>query len=74
MQGQNHTYSEIVELAKLTGEFREHYGKVIGAYLYLRSLSAARGRSFFWTGLISIAFSAVLAWLVRQGLVWLRVG
>jgi hypothetical protein len=72
MPGQ--TSSDLVEIAKRNGDFKRNYGKLIGAYLYLRSLSAARGRSFFWTGLISIAFSAALAWLARQGLVWLRVG
>jgi hypothetical protein len=39
-----------------------------------RSISAARGRSFFWTDLISIVCSAAPAWLVRHGLAWLRVG
>ena len=54
MQGQDRNYSEIVEIAKYTGEFRKHYGKLIGAYLYLRSLSAVRGRSLLWTGLIGL--------------------
>jgi hypothetical protein len=54
--------SEIVEIAKRNGDFRKNYGKILGAYLYLRSISAARGRSLFWTGLISIVCSAVLAW------------
>jgi hypothetical protein len=68
MPGQ--TSSNLVEIAKRNGDFKRNYGTVIGAYLYLRSLSAARGRSFFWTGLISIVFSAVLAWLARRGLGW----
>jgi hypothetical protein len=38
--------SELVEISKLNGEFKRNYGKLIGAYLYLRSISAARGRSF----------------------------
>ena len=53
--------------------FRRNYGTFIGAYLYLRSISAARGRSLFWTGLISIACSAALAWLARHGLACLHV-
>jgi hypothetical protein len=61
--------SEIVEIAKLTGEFKKHYGKLIGAYLYLRSLSAARGRSLFWSSLIAAALSAALIWLKQHG--WL---
>jgi len=67
------TSSELVEISKLNGSFRRNYGTFIGAYLYLRSISAARGRSLFWTGLISIACSAALAWLARHGLAWLHV-
>lgn len=65
--------SELVEISKLNGDFKNNYGKLIGSYLYLRSISAARGRSFFWTGLISIVCSAALAWLARHGLTWLHV-
>ena len=39
--------SELVEISKLNGSFKRNYGRFIGAYLYLRSISAARGRSFF---------------------------
>jgi hypothetical protein len=56
--------SEIVEICKLNGTFRKNYGTVIGAYLYLRSISAARGRTFFW--------SAFLVALVPTGLTWLQ--
>jgi len=35
--------SEFVEISKLNGDFRRNYGKLIGAYLYLRSVSATRG-------------------------------
>ena len=57
--------SELVEISKLNGDFRKNYGKLIGAFLYLRSVSAARGRSWFWAGLVSFACSAALAWLAR---------
>ena len=67
-------FSELVEISKLNGEFKKNYGKLIGAYLYLRSISAARGRSLLWTGLISIFSSGVVAWLARHGLAWLHVG
>ena len=67
-------FSEIVEISKLNGEFKRNYGKFIGAYLYLRSISAARGRSLLWTGLISIFSSGAVAWLARHGLAWLHVG
>ena len=39
--------SELVEISKLNGDFKKNYGKLIGAYLYLHSISAARGRSLF---------------------------
>lgn len=64
--------SELIEISKLNGDFKKNYGKLIGAFLYLRSISAARGRSFFWIGLISIAWSAALAWLGKHGLAWLH--
>jgi hypothetical protein len=60
--------SELVEISKLNGDFKRNYGKLIGAYLYLRSISAARGQSFFWSGLLSIAWSAALAWLWKHAL------
>jgi hypothetical protein len=66
--------SDLVEISKLNGDFRKNYGKLIGAYLYLRSISAARGRSLFWTGFISIVCSAALTWLARHGLISLRIG
>jgi hypothetical protein len=59
--------SELVEISKLNGDFRRNYGKLIGAYLYLRSVSAVRGRSWFWAGLASFACSLLLAWLARHG-------
>lgn len=74
MSEQNGTSSELVELSKLNGSFKANYGTLIGAYLYLRSISAARGQRFFWTGLISIACSAALAWLARLGGIWLGAG
>jgi hypothetical protein len=66
------TPSELVEISKLNGSFRRNYGTLIGAYLHLRSISAARGLSIFWPGLISIIYSATLAWLGKHGLPWLR--
>jgi hypothetical protein len=73
MSRQSETFSEIVEIAKYNGDFRKNYGKFLGAYLYIRSINAARGRSLFWTGLISIVCSTALAWLARHNVVWLHV-
>jgi hypothetical protein len=64
--------TEIVEISKLNGDFQKNYGTLIGAYLYLRSISAVRGPSFFWTGFVSVAWSAALAWLGRHGVAWLN--
>ena len=72
MSKQFDTPSELVAISKLNGSFRRNYGTIIGAYLYLRSINAARGRSFCWPGLISIACSAALAWFGRHGLPWLH--
>lgn len=58
--------SELVEISKLNGDFKRNYGRLIGAYLYLRSVSAARGRPWFGPGLISFACSAAVAWLARH--------
>jgi hypothetical protein len=65
-------FSEIVEIAKRNGNFRQNYGTIIGAYLYLRSISAARGQSVFWTGLMFKAISGALTWLEKHG--WSRFG
>jgi hypothetical protein len=55
---------EVVEISKLNGDFKRNYGILIEAYLYLRSISAVRGRSILW----SIAWSAVLAWFGKHTL------
>ena len=64
--------SELVEISKLNGDFKNNYGKRVGAFLYLRSISAVRGRSLFWTGLILAVCSAALAWMEKHSLSWLH--
>jgi hypothetical protein len=64
--------SELVEISKLNGSFKRNYGKFLGAYLYLYSIRAARRRSIMQTGVISIACSIALAWMMRHGLAWLH--
>jgi hypothetical protein len=61
--------SDLVEIAKRNGDFKRNYGSLLGAFLYLRSLSAARGRSLFCSGLIAAALSTALIWLKQHG--WL---
>ena len=74
MPEQSAPLSDLVEISKLNRSFKRNYGSLIGAYLYLRSVSAARGGSFFWNGLISIACSAALNWLLRYLWEWLHIG
>ena len=62
-------FSELVEISKLNGDFKRNYGKLLGAFLYLRSVSAASGRRIFWMSLISTA----LAWLATRLLAWLHL-
>lgn len=64
--------SELIALSKLNGDFKRNYGKLIGAYLYLRSISATRGRSYVWSGLLVAALTAALAWLEQFEVSWLR--
>lgn len=64
----SHIPSELVEISRLNGDFKKNYGRVLGAFLYLRSIGAARGRSFLSTGILIGAVSAGLAWLRKRGL------
>ena len=66
--GQQH--SELVEIAKRNGDFRRNYGTLIGAFLYLRSLSAVRGRSLTWAGAILGLIAMALSWLTKLGWRW----
>lgn len=59
--------SELSKIAKLNGDFKRNYGALLGALLYLRSISAARGRSWFWGGLLSFVGSIALGWLAWHG-------
>jgi hypothetical protein len=62
--------TELVEISKLNGDFRRNYGKLIGAFLYLRSISAARARPLFWTVVSCVLTSAAVVWLRRIVLSW----
>ena len=64
--------SALVEISKLNGDFKKNYGKLIGAYLYLRSISVARGRAYFWNGSLFVVFSTAATWLEHHGFSWLR--
>jgi hypothetical protein len=67
------TASELVEISRLNGSFKRNYGTSIGACLYLRSIRAVRGGSFFWTSSVSLTCSAALAWLMKHGSTLLHI-
>jgi hypothetical protein len=55
--------SDLVEIAKRNGDFRQNYGPWLGALLYWLSIRASRPRSFWWTalvGLLTVAGSLAL--------------
>lgn len=60
MSGRN--YSDLVEIAKRNGEFRRNYGIFVGAFLYLRSISATRAPPFWWTSLVAAVAGAYGFW------------
>jgi hypothetical protein len=64
-----HTPSELVEISKLNGSFKRNYGTFIGACLYLRSISAARGRSYLWSSFWFALASVGVTWLEKNGLI-----
>jgi hypothetical protein len=61
--------TELSKIANLNGDFRRNYGTLLGAILYLRSISAAR-RTSQWGGLIVALITAALTWLARQEWPW----
>lgn len=58
--------SDLVEIAKRNGDFRKNWGPIIGAFLYLRSIGAACGRSVWWKGLI-LAATGIFVLLQKYG-------
>ena len=66
------TPSDLVAIARLNGDFRKNYGKLIGAVLYLRSISAAQGRPVLWAGLLFAVLSGALVWLEGRVLTWIH--
>jgi hypothetical protein len=66
-------HSELVAIARLNGDFRKNYGKLIGAYLYLRSITAAGGRRYILSTVLFAASAAIVGWIERQALTWLHM-
>lgn len=63
--------SDLSRIAKLNGDFKRNYGTLLGAFLYLRSISAVRGRSWVWGGLLAAGLAAGATWLQKCLLLWL---
>jgi hypothetical protein len=61
--------TELSKIAKLNGDFRRNYGTLLGAFLYLRSIGAAR-RTSHWGGLIVAVVTGILTWLAKYGWPW----
>jgi hypothetical protein len=74
MPQKNNASFELVELSKLNGDFHKNYGSLLGAYLYLRSISAARRHPFSWLGLISLICSALAGWIAKYSWTWWHTG
>lgn len=68
MTNEYDTSSDLSKIAKLNGDFKRNYGKLLGAFLYLRSINAGRGRPWLFAGLISLFCSAAMTWLGKHGL------
>lgn len=60
MANEREALSDLPEMS-LTENSEGSTGKILGVFLYLRSNSAARGGSSFWTAMLSVACSAALA-------------
>ena len=63
--------SDFVAILKLNGDFKQNYGRLVGAFLFLCAIRAARGRSYFWHGLLLAACATGLTWLKKHGLLLL---
>jgi hypothetical protein len=61
--------SDLSKIAKLNGDFRRNYGALLGAFLYLRSISATRRAPR--CGALIVAFAtAILTWVAKYGWSW----
>ena len=64
--------SELVEISKLNGDFKRNYGKLLGAFLYLRSIAAVRSRRYLLSGLLLAVATTCLALWERKLIFWLQ--
>ncbi|MCK1741223.1 hypothetical protein IVA80_10160 [Bradyrhizobium sp. 139] len=62
--------SELTKIAKLNGDFKRNYGALLGAILYLRSISAARRASHWGRSIVAFA-TVILTWMAKKyGWAW----
>ncbi|MGC0326232.1 hypothetical protein ABIG06_006861 [Bradyrhizobium sp. USDA 326] len=61
--------NELYKIAQLNGDFRRNYGTLVGAFLYLRSIRAAR-RTSSWGGLIVAVATVILTWAAKLVCSW----
>jgi hypothetical protein len=60
--------SDLVEIAKRSGDFSKHYGKFWGGFIHLQHVNAATGRRpFLWGGGI-VGGTALLSVLIKYAL------
>ena len=59
--------ASLVEVVKRNGDFRKNYGLLIGAFLYLRSVSAARGGTAFRNAFVAMTTAGFVAILQKYG-------
>jgi hypothetical protein len=64
--------SELVEISRLNGDFRRNYGKWLGAFLYLRSIAAARSHPYLLSGFLLAVATTCLALWQRKLIFWLQ--
>jgi len=63
--------SDLVEIAKRSGDFSKHYGKAWGGLIHLSHVNAATGRRpFLWGGLVSLG-TVVGGLVLKYGLLGL---
>jgi hypothetical protein len=61
MSDQSVAHSALVEIAKHNGD-KKNYGLLVGAFLYLRSINAARPRSFWWQVFMAVVAGMLGFW------------
>lgn len=67
MADQQDRSSDLVEIARRSGDFQKHYGVALGAFLYLSSISAARPRQIWWSGVLTALIGLAAMWLNARG-------